>query len=1070
MRLTLLLFAAVSLLPAQESHRPDLPRDGRGTTIFHGREVAYVVVDGLAVAEGDIVLGPVDEIESSPYLPGDEGGGDGKANRKDSNVIVPPFWLWPDGVVPYVINENLPNQRRIVDAMAEIVAKTSIRFVERTTERDYVEFRPSTGCSATVGRRGGRQFVNLALGCTTGIVVHEIGHAIGLWHEQARADRDEFVTVDESQINRVFFGNFPRTSRFFGEPSGPYDFDSIMHYESYGFSIGGKVIETIPPGIPIGQRDELSAGDVDGIRRLYGEAPHGVTIATAPSGLEVLVDGQIYETPATFDWAEGEEHVVEVPSPQRAGTLKRYLFGRWSDGGPQRRTITVGPEGGLYLAAMIEQNRHLYTSTNESLGQVVTSPSPEDGFHTIRSEITVTAVPAEGAYFLGWSGFGEFYKHGLSLNPAEFVLRSDRYRMRAFFSRTEPAVIGTNQPGRRIVVDGSELPLPFNTLWSPGETHRLHVDRPERFTFSTADRSVFEGWEDGSTTLNREVDVTEEAQQFRADFSREFQLALSVFPGVGGDVLAAPRPNDGYVPEGTPVTLAATPQPGYVFAGWFDDLSTDLPQESFTMDRQYSILAFFVEGAEFQPGEPQEVALGPDFRPTLYDNIVEIPPGTEQVEVVVETLTPGADVAAFLRGGQPPIPTADGVIADAIDESEDAVKTLVLRREQGLEDGTLYITLGNRTRDQVNSVRVAVNLTGGAPLPEIEPNKGALTFVTEAGGDPAPQRITVRNGGAGELRFLASTETSWLTVTPTEARAGTIRGFPVDVAVARTDLEPGTYEGSVLLQRLDRLPSKLPTAEQSTTELRHRTEIPVTLVVNAPEGGTPVISEGGLVNAADLSANLGVGGLMTLFGENLAGAPASVRALPHPTELGGTRVEIGGEAVPLQFVSETQINLQAPIFLDLSEPQSVRVVRGSVPSEEITATFDLAGPGLFRDPATGIAVAVRAVDGSVVTPENPALPGETVTFYGTGIGLTTNHPDDGEAASFFRLSEALFPVAVTVGGAAADAPFVGLTPGFVGLAQFNVVIPAETPSGEASVVVEVFDLSSVPAPLPVGVP
>src|SRR5688500_12459323 len=101
---------------------------------------------------------------------------------------------WPNGLVPVDVGPALPNLPRGTDAIANWQRNTRIRFVRRTAANqaqfpDFSLFRGGTGCSSPVGRRTGQQTITLEAACDLAAAIHEIGHSVGLWHEQSREDR-----------------------------------------------------------------------------------------------------------------------------------------------------------------------------------------------------------------------------------------------------------------------------------------------------------------------------------------------------------------------------------------------------------------------------------------------------------------------------------------------------------------------------------------------------------------------------------------------------------------------------------------------------------------------------------------------------------------------------------------------------------------------------------------------------------------------------------------------------------------------------------------------------------------
>nr|CAD7433741.1 unnamed protein product [Timema monikensis] len=158
---------------------------------------------------------------------------------------------------------------------------TCVKFVERVVHEhpNYILFteRPC-GCCSFVGKRGnGPQAISIGKNCDKfGIVVHELGHVVGFWHEHTRPDRDDHVQIVRDNIMTGQEYNFNKLTEEEVHSLGlDYDYDSIMHYARNTFS-KGTYLDTILPRDTtgkkrpeIGQRIRLSEGDVSQTNLLY---------------------------------------------------------------------------------------------------------------------------------------------------------------------------------------------------------------------------------------------------------------------------------------------------------------------------------------------------------------------------------------------------------------------------------------------------------------------------------------------------------------------------------------------------------------------------------------------------------------------------------------------------------------------------------------------------------------------------------------------------------------------------------------------------------------------------------
>ncbi|XP_053305216.1 embryonic protein UVS.2-like [Spea bombifrons] len=188
--------------------------------------------------------------------------------------------IWPKSDsgnvdVPYTLSSKYSDSEKkiILGAMLEFETLTCVKFVARTDQRNYIAIKPDDGCRSAIGMVGGEQEISLhRSGCLKkGITQHELNHALGFYHEQARTDRDEYVTIVTENINPDDLKHFDIVpTKNLGMK---YDYESVMHYSSTAFSNKPQQATIVPrfnTSSTIGQRYGLSRLDVGKINVLYG--------------------------------------------------------------------------------------------------------------------------------------------------------------------------------------------------------------------------------------------------------------------------------------------------------------------------------------------------------------------------------------------------------------------------------------------------------------------------------------------------------------------------------------------------------------------------------------------------------------------------------------------------------------------------------------------------------------------------------------------------------------------------------------------------------------------------------
>jgi len=310
-----------------------------------------------------------------------------------------------------------------------------------------------------------------------------------------------------------------------------------------------------------------------------------VSVITRYNGLYFYVDSNSYNVSQQFQWAPGSRHTLSVLSPQYSCGGK-YTFTGWSTGGPMMQTVIAPASPITYMANYSIEYGLILAASPASAGTVTPSMVRPENYYSAGTLLQVTATPAVGYEFAGWTG-----EYSGAANPLSVQMDGFRSVTAIFHKTGAPTVtVTTNPPGYPVFGDQVQGPGPQSFEWAAGSTHTIGARALIQVTDSS--RYIFSSWSDGGP-LSHAITTGSSPGIYTANLLAQVKLSITTSPPGGGAVTLS-RGSDGWVDQASTVALTAVPAPGFRFAGWSGDSSTQDNPFQLLMDTAHTITANFL--------------------------------------------------------------------------------------------------------------------------------------------------------------------------------------------------------------------------------------------------------------------------------------------------------------------------------------------------------------------------------------------------------------------------------------------------------------------------------------------